>query len=258
VAAKYMPVSSIIIGVDLVPIKPVHNVITLQEDITTPRCRTAIKKHMQHWNADVVICDGAPNMGKAWLQDAYTQVDLVLKALKLGTEFLRPGGTFVTKVFRSADYNALLYVFHQFFRKVEATKPPASRNTSAEIYLVCTHYLAPDKIDPRLLDSKHVFKELDVPMKRPDIFAPIKKKVRANQSGYEEGNYTQFKVCSVLEFVEAKDPISVLASYNQMAFDDGARALKLDQHASPEIQVFYFLFLFLFFILFLICCSFIA
>jgi 23S rRNA U2552 (ribose-2'-O)-methylase RlmE/FtsJ len=32
--------------------------------------------------------------GSAWVQDAFTQVELVLASLKLAVEFLRPGGTF--------------------------------------------------------------------------------------------------------------------------------------------------------------------
>ena len=39
VAAKFTPVSSLIVGVDLVPIKGIPRVATLQEDITTPRCK---------------------------------------------------------------------------------------------------------------------------------------------------------------------------------------------------------------------------
>lgn len=36
-------------------------------------------------------------------------------------------------------------------------KPSASRSASAEIYVAAFKYKAPAKIDPRLLDFKHLF-----------------------------------------------------------------------------------------------------
>ena len=57
-----------------------------------------------------------------------------------------------------------MWVFNKFFTKVEATKPLASRFVSAEIFVVCLDYLAPEFIDEKLFDSKHVFKDTEADM----------------------------------------------------------------------------------------------
>ncbi|CEP16715.1 hypothetical protein [Parasitella parasitica] len=230
VATKYMPQSSLVIGVDLVSIKPIPGVITFQDDITTERCRQNLRQEMKTWKADVVLHDGAPNVGRAWVHDAFSQSELVLVSLKLATEFLTKGGTFVTKVFRSKDYNKLLWVFQQLFRKVEATKPPSSRNVSAEIFVVCRDFIAPKKIDPRILDPKAVFSDVgaEEQKKMTDIFKPDKK--NRHRDGYEDGDYTMHKTLDVMEFVRSNDPITTLGSYNQFTWnsDESKELLKRD------------------------------
>lgn len=225
VASKFMPVSSIIVGVDLVPIKAIHNVITIQEDITTDRCRQLISKEIHTWKADCVLNDGAPNVGSAWIQDAFTQAQLTLSALKLACDFLQEGGWFITKVFRSKDYQPLLWVFQQLFKRVHSTKPQASRSESAEIFVVCQGYIAPAKIDPKLLDPKHIFKEVEPEgKKKVSILQVEKQKKRAE--GYDEGDYTLFRSATVSDFLQAEQPLDILSLVNEIVFDD----LKYSKH----------------------------
>ncbi|WVQ70086.1 AdoMet-dependent rRNA methyltransferase SPB1 [Kwoniella botswanensis] len=271
VAEKYMPKGSLIIGVDLNPIKPLPHVTTFVSDITTPHCRQMLKQHMHDWKADLVMHDGAPNVGSAWVQDAFTQNELVLQSLKLATEFLVKGGNFVTKVFRSQDYNSLMWVFGQLFKSVEATKPPSSRNVSAEIFVVCRDFIAPKHIDPKFLDPKHVFKDLaplptsitELPNTTEEasvaatqaststaaaaaarlaanshahsnVFAPEKK--RRHREGYADGDYTLYHTATAKEFIKGVDPVLLLGGMNKITFEtDEEKQWLKSRHTTPDV-----------------------
>lgn len=222
-----MPRGSLIVGVDLSPIKPIPGVITFQSDITSDKCRAELRRHLKTWKADTVLHDGAPNVGTAWIQDSFNQAELTLQSLKLACDFLVEGGTFCTKVFRSAQYNQLMWIFNQLFEKVEATKPPSSRNVSAEIFCVCRGFKAPKHIDPRFLDPRTAFADLKETANTDEarVYKPELKKRK--RGGYEEGDYTLYKEALASEFVESTDPISVLANTNRLVLDTLEPSLSL-------------------------------
>uniref|UniRef100_A0A0E0PRD0 Putative rRNA methyltransferase n=1 Tax=Oryza rufipogon TaxID=4529 RepID=A0A0E0PRD0_ORYRU len=225
VAVNHAPVGAFVVGVDLVPIRPIRGAHSLTEDITTTKCRAAVRRLMDSNGVaafDVVLHDGSPNVGGAWAQEATAQSSLVIDAVRLATMFLAPKGAFITKVFRSQDYNAIMYCLKQLFEKVEVTKPTASRSTSAEIYIICLRYKAPAKIQPELLDIKHLFSVRD-PLK-PD-------RQKRNRDGYEEGNTTLRKVGLASDFIwsEGQTPLEFLGSFNAISFDDPA-SLPIKNH----------------------------
>mmetsp|Transcript_5265 Transcript_5265/g.9337 ORF Transcript_5265/g.9337 Transcript_5265/m.9337 type:complete len:1061 (-) Transcript_5265:400-3582(-) len=163
-----------VIAVDILPIRSLHNknVVTLIGDITTDKCKADIQRAVvstsssssskhQGGGVDVVLHDGAPNIGASYDKDAYEQTELAVHALRCATQHLKKHGSFVTKLYRSRDSPSYHWVLQQLFRDVQAFKPKASRQQSAEIFYVCQGFYKPDKIDPRLLDPKHIFEVVE-------------------------------------------------------------------------------------------------
>ncbi|KAK3137975.1 hypothetical protein QOZ80_5AG0362790 [Eleusine coracana subsp. coracana] len=223
VAVNHAPVGAFVVGVDLVPIRPIRGAHSLTEDITTTKCRAAVRRLMDANGVaafDVVLHDGSPNVGGAWAQEATSQSALVIDAVRLATMFLAPKGAFITKVFRSQDYNAIMFCLKQLFEKVDVTKPTASRSTSAEIYIICQKYKAPAKIQPELLDIKHLFSVVPEQNKPRD---PLRKdSQKRHRDGYEEGNTTLRKIGLASDFIwsEAQTPLEFLGSFNAISFDN--------------------------------------
>lgn len=239
VAAKTMKPGSIVLGVDLLQIRDIRNVKTLVSDITTAECRRLISQELQGWKADVVLCDGAPNIGAEYKKDAYVQNELVLAALKTATDHLAAGGTFCTKVYRSQDYNSLIWVFQQLFEDVQAVKPNSSRSQSSEIFIVCMKYTAPNKIDPKLLDPNHVFKEVvDPGNKSVDV---LHKKYdqhnKRHRSGYDESLGTTLTLTkTVSEFVSSPDPVRMLTDATRLVFTDECSSFASHHKMNDELK----------------------
>ena len=115
----------------------------------------------------------------------------------------------------------------QLFSKVESTKPVASRGTSAEIYVVCQGFLAPRKVDPRLLDPRHLFAEYEGPKQAVDVLSHAKRP--RNRSGYEDGVSALYKECPAETFILCDKPAELLGQYHTFLLDASVRFPKLSR-----------------------------
>jgi AdoMet-dependent rRNA methyltransferase SPB1 len=114
-----------------------------------------------------------------------------------------------------------MFCLKQLFDKVDVTKPTASRSTSAEIYIICQKYKAPAKIQPELLDIKHLFSVVPEHIKARDP-TNTKNNQKRHRDGYEEGNTTLRKIGLASDFIwsEAHTPLEFLGSFNVISFDN--------------------------------------
>ena len=90
--------------------------------------------------ADVVLSDMAANTTGHRKTYQLRMVGLVESAAAFAADVLRPGGTFIAKVFQSGADAGLLVQLKRDFQTVRHVKPAASRQDSSERYVLATGF----------------------------------------------------------------------------------------------------------------------
>jgi tRNA (cytidine32/guanosine34-2'-O)-methyltransferase len=126
-----------IVAVDLQPMAPLDGVHCIQGDITALETAQSIIQHFKGKRAELVVCDGAPDVTGLHDIDEYIQGQLLLAAVNITTHVLCKNGTFVAKIFRGKDVHLLYSQLRLLFDRVSVAKPSSSRNSSIESFVVC-------------------------------------------------------------------------------------------------------------------------
>ncbi|MDR6215101.1 RlmE family RNA methyltransferase [Paracidovorax wautersii] len=125
-----------IISLDILPMEPIEGVVFIQGDFREDSVLAQLQETVQGRPVDVVVSDMAPNLSGIASADAARIAHLIELAVDFARNHLKPEGALVVKLFHGSGYAELVQLFKDTFRVVKTVKPKASRDKSAETFLV--------------------------------------------------------------------------------------------------------------------------
>lgn len=126
-----------IVALDLLPMEPVEGVTFIQGDFREDAVAAQLARALGGAPVDLVVSDMAPNLSGVAAADAARIEHLVELAVAFALRHLaRPHGALVCKVFHGSGYSQWIELFKQSFRVVRPVKPKASRDRSAETFVL--------------------------------------------------------------------------------------------------------------------------
>ncbi len=126
-----------IIALDLLPIKKIAGVTTIQGDFREEKVLDKLKLALKNQTVDLILSDMAPNFSGHKAVDMPRVIYLAELALDFAKETLNQKGNLVTKAFQGEGFDSLLQELRLEFKQVFINKPKASRDRSNEVFLVC-------------------------------------------------------------------------------------------------------------------------
>lgn len=128
-----------VIAIDLLEIAPIEGAIIIRGDIRAPENQARIIELAPH-GLDIILSDMAPDTTGVHFADTENSALLVHLALDIAEKLLKPGGSFVAKVFEGAEYLPLLQRTRKLFGFAKSFNPKASLTRSREIFMVAQDF----------------------------------------------------------------------------------------------------------------------
>ncbi|MFX1577197.1 MAG: RlmE family RNA methyltransferase [Promethearchaeota archaeon] len=125
----------VIIGIDMVHIKPIPGVHIIQSSIESPDLVTQILSKLEQ-PAQVLLSDCSPKLTGTKSLDRARQLWLAKLSYEYATKILEKRGHFITKVFQSIEFDDFITSVGNSFRSVKTYKPQSSFKRSPEMYLI--------------------------------------------------------------------------------------------------------------------------
>lgn len=130
-------INGAVIGLDILPIDPMDGVTFIQGDFREELVWAELTETVADYGGiDLVISDIAPNTSGMKAIDQPRSMYLVELAYDFALNHLKPGGSFLCKVFHGSGFDELVKTARQDYQRVVIRKPKASRARSVETYLL--------------------------------------------------------------------------------------------------------------------------
>ncbi len=124
-----------IVAIDLNEVQPIQGVHFIKGSILDDEIIQKARDIMGG-SFDLVLSDCSPKVSGQWELDVVRQLELAERTFEIGVDVLGPHGKALAKVFQGKGFQEFLQLIKKKYNNVKLIKPPASRRTSAEIYLL--------------------------------------------------------------------------------------------------------------------------
>jgi 23S rRNA (uridine2552-2'-O)-methyltransferase len=137
-AVRWLKGKGRVIATDILPMEQLDGVEFLQGDFTDELVLAKLEAMLDGQKVDLVLSDMAPNMSGMHGVDIPKSLYLAELAADFAQAWLKPGGTYLVKLFQGTGTDEHLKLLRGRYTKVNLRKPAASRSRSREIYAMAT------------------------------------------------------------------------------------------------------------------------